>query len=458
MGVTTEWTTTVPDAGSIRVEGVADTGLVYVSTDDALSALDVSTGQVAWTSEAGRAFPSDDETVYLTAGPSMWACDRDTGATKWEYVAPEEIRDVRRTETGRTYVRCADFDDETGHVTAVSGDGTELWTRATGYGGDMWTSDGEPYAIDSDETIHRLDPDTGGSVWSYDADRIFDTVLHGTTLLFHGYEGIVALDLRTGDEVWSLPFSDYCWRFETDDRSLYVGTNSSVSREQNTLRSIDIGTGRERWVTESQGWILNSVGMNEDTAYVGGEEGSIVAFSKRTGRERWQSTVDGEVWRVQVGHGIAFAESRAEGKAGYAFDAGSGELLWSIDSDRTNNWNQSIELVGDHVVETQPETFRALEPSDGSLALERPASFTASHGDALFAVDEDEVSAYSLADDVELFGRKTSGTEVFVDDDSGTDTRVFAGDDGDTRFCPRCGSSIDPELDPSFCPECGTEL
>ncbi|MFC7185824.1 PQQ-binding-like beta-propeller repeat protein [Halorubrum yunnanense] len=458
MGVTTEWTTTVPDAGWIRAEGASDVGLVYVNTDNALRALDVSTGETAWTSEAENAFTSDDGTVYLTAGPTLWACDRDTGATRWEYVAPDPIDDVRRTETGRTYVECTDLGDDTGHVTAVSGDGTELWTRSTGYSGDLFTSDGKPYVVDTDENVHRLDPDTGGSVWSYGADRIFETVQDGTTLLFHGYDGIVALDLRTGDEVWSVPFSDYCWTFDIDDRSLYVGTNSSVTQENNTLRSIDLDTGRERWVAESEGWILGSFEMDGDTAYVGGEEGSIVAFSKRTGKERWQSTLGGEVWTIRVGRGIVFAGSKEDGEMGCAFDARSGERLWSLSSDPTDEWGVGIEFVADYVVQTRSEAFRALDPSDGALVLERPGGVTESHGDALFAVDEDEISAYSLADDVELFARDASGTEVFVDDDSGTDTRVFAGDDGDTRFCPRCGSSIDPDLDPSFCPECGAEL
>lgn len=215
----------------------------------------------------------------------------------------------------------------------------------------VWRIDEDARAIparDSDSVYfltHRhemvaADVDTGRVRWRVPMDSTGDTfgsrvVVHGDIVVAGDYN-LVGLHRRTGQRIWQFVPED------NGGAGLYLGGAEGglafAGSLTGRLRAVDMQTGRERWSV--------AVGARDTTMYApvvrdgvvaatfttfGAESvGGVIVVDVRTGRLRWRRSVPGSIGASgnPVFAGRAVLASARDGTI-HAFDAGTGESLWT---------------------------------------------------------------------------------------------------------------------------------
>lgn len=460
MSLTREWQVSVPDGFDVHTDLLPEEQIILVNTTHGFEALNAATGETEWSVEAQSVKSTDRNRIYASAQATLYACDSTTGGIEWEYVLPSDIREVfSSTANSRSvaaanslYITGTDFGADPGVIACVEKDGTEAWTRDL-YPRDVYLHDMDLFVKDGNDTLCRIDTDTGGTIWSHNPERIFECIVTDNLVLYHGYNDVTALDRQTGHTEWTTPYSDYCWTFEVDGGYLYVGTRSTVTPSDNTLQSFDLSTGRERWSVESWNWVLDDFVSTDQTAFIVGDEGGVIGISTQTGSTRWQSNIGEEISNVDITHGHLYVNAASNTIHAYDIETGRQKWTHSLHSDQSR-----LIFDDNYVYVVSDKTCRVLDPETGRLEDDFPAVAVTADEGALFAVDESEtVRAYSLTGDTNVFSERNSGTEVYDTKDT-DDTQVFTTSKQEISFCPDCGASLDDHGNPSFCPSCGAKL
>jgi outer membrane protein assembly factor BamB len=296
-GPTLKWTAN--RGGGIYSSLVTAGGVVYVTTNRTLYALDAATGTVKWKWSA-PSYPMssvavENNTVYVGAmSASAYAFDTETGDMKWQQLIsndpsegvsnPIAIDGLVYFGTGWSNWSCCEGRGSGGGITALDGEtGQIVWHVKTvgSYG-----SGGLPTSTFSvgDDMLYFTDKDVP------DVD-IAQKQLH-------------ALDRKTGKEVWKIA-SEHTVPFIAPDDTLYVAY-------ERTLLSLDGKTGQKkwRWELDPTKASLSEPTVVEDTLYVVGNEerdvcfegpcpprenhtDTLYALDSVTGKERWQQDIDG---------------------------------------------------------------------------------------------------------------------------------------------------------------------
>jgi polyvinyl alcohol dehydrogenase (cytochrome) len=343
------------------VKGVTGTpvvsdGAVYVGDwTGHLRALDAATGDELWQLDlesgyvGGSAVVDGDDVIVGTFDARLVAVDRVTGEPRWEASVDEHPKAVvfgsPVVVDDLVVVGVASFevfapgDPPTfrGSVVALdTATGDERWR--------FWLTEG-------DET-----EGPGVSVWSspaVDAER--GTVYIGTG---QGYaapapprsDALVALDLATGDEVWSTQFTaDDVWTISEPTGldadvggvpNLFTAGDTDVvgvGDKAGTYRALDRDTGDVVWEAPLtagglQGGIMASAAVADDTVFVtsnrGGGDADLVALDGGSGDEVWRIDVEAHVTGpVTWANGVLYLADDSGRIA--AYDAGDGERLWA---------------------------------------------------------------------------------------------------------------------------------
>jgi outer membrane protein assembly factor BamB len=238
-----------------------------------------------WTVQVGTGMEgdlaSDGPRVYLTTREgTVRAFEQGTGREAWR--AEATSRRSLSARPGAVVVR-----DLEGTASALDPrDGRTLWTAATGVKGDL------------------------GPAFSDD-------------LVYVAGEGLVALQLSTGQLAWSA----------SDGRPVsappvVIGSCLLVGESDGVLRCRDPRSGASRWTLRTGSALLAPPAADRDGHLVlGTTDRRILSIDALKGKERWQWKVGADVERPAAASGNRVFVAAFDAVL-YALDAGNGNLAW----------------------------------------------------------------------------------------------------------------------------------
>ncbi len=260
---------------------------------------------------AGSSWPGvsvRDDTVYLAAGPRVYAIRPSTGELLWAF--PEQIR------RGQTFyappavsddlVVVADYQSSVFALDRQTG--TEKWEFQVGarFIGGAVIGEKYVYIGSTRGVLYALDRGTGNEVWSFAAAReiwatpLLDTesgILYVTSLDRH----LFALDAETGDLRWQFPaqgadegnapMGAIAGTPSLYDGVLYFGSFN------NRVYALDAATQEVLWTYTTSNWVWSSPIKDEESGLlIGGDlDGHVFALDPQTGREVWTFSTEGPV-------------------------------------------------------------------------------------------------------------------------------------------------------------------
>ncbi len=333
-------------------------GTVYVGDwTGHLRALDAASGDERWaydleTNYVGGAVTVDDEIVVAgTFDARLVAVDRATGELRWQtpigdhpkaviFGSPVLVDGLVIAGVG-SYEVFAPGDPPSfrGHIVALdAATGAEEWR--------FWVTAG-------DET-----EGAGVSIWSSPAVDTERGVLYIGTGQAYALpapprsDALLALDLHTGEEVWSTQFTaGDAWTITTPTGldadvgaapNLFTvdGTDAvGVGDKAGTYRALDRDSGDILWEAELtegglQGGVMASGAVADGTVFVTSNDASqdavMVALDGDSGDELWRVAVGAHVTGpVTWANGLLYVADDSGRIA--AYDAADGERMWSHD-------------------------------------------------------------------------------------------------------------------------------
>ena len=346
--------------GILGVSGtpaVAD-GMVYLGDwTGHLRALDAESGDEVWQHELGGGYVGgsvavdDTQVVVGTFDARIVSLDRASGEPRWEASVDDHPKAVVFGSPvivdGLVVVGVGSFEvfapgdppSFRGSVVALDAEtGDERWRfwltkgdATEGAGVSIWSSP----AVDTERGVLYIGT---GQAYALPAPPRSDALL--------------ALDLHTGEEVWTTQFTaGDAWTI-TDPSGLDAdvgaapnlfdadGTDAvGVGDKAGSYRALDRDTGEVLWerkLTEggAQGGIMASAAVAEGTVYVtsndGGRDAVLVALDADAGREVWRSDVGAHVTGpLTWANGVLYLSDDSGRIA--AYDADGGARLWAHD-------------------------------------------------------------------------------------------------------------------------------
>jgi outer membrane protein assembly factor BamB len=307
-------------------------------------------GQVAGPSSGPPGFegvPSMDGPDSCTGGyaPTLLAASVKTGLLQWAHCPPEPgiFATVAATATRVLAISGSDNPVQPRQILMAfdAADGTVVWDFGiTGYVLDqpgVFTGGGVVVLAEGEGTIVALDVETGVQRWSLPADGLFPFA-HSESAVFltetplpgrnASLPRLRALERTTGNELW------------TANEIINAGPGfpiavaaSTVASEEATqsggLFGIDASTGQRLWSgTRSADSVFGAgdVILGEVPFQPGAPIGGVFALDARTGEERWTAAgrlFDNESWAV--GDGVLVL---ADDNGAFAVDLADGKERW----------------------------------------------------------------------------------------------------------------------------------
>ncbi|WP_254522639.1 PQQ-binding-like beta-propeller repeat protein [Natrinema caseinilyticum] len=295
----TDWTT---DVEALPV--VAD-GTAYLSVEGVVHAFDTTDGALEWRSEdigASGQPTAAYETVYVGGDGIVTALDAATGDVRWQTAvvgADHAAIEALTVAFGMVYALAE------GSLTAIDCEsGSVEWARESisvsvgGPAGEqsnvnralqrcVASADGRIFTIAEAGTIAAFDPLTGTSELAIETDYyyLYDLVAtDGTVFVRTESEVVAAYDSTTGEreELW-----------HGGVRQVAVSEDTLAFATRYELVAVDLETGDERWTVGKYSHAFGDPVIADDAVLVslglqgGRYENSLVAFDVDTGRERW---------------------------------------------------------------------------------------------------------------------------------------------------------------------------
>ena len=333
---------TAPDASGIRT-CVGDKDVPTFRGDAARTGrmpgpLPPTTPAIAWRLETGGPLHSSPAvvagTVFQTSATgTLWAVDLVTGGIRWQadldgaLTSPTVVDDL--VVAGST----------TGRVTALD--------RATGTV--RWTSElpGQVRGAPAPVEAGLIAGSTAGQVsfiraadgavdWTIDATGEIarsPAVADGTVVVPVEPGSMVALDARSGDELWRTSIAERGGvGTPTIDggRVLTASGLDGAPVAERGISAVDLRTGSRLWRWASPtGDRIYTPAMRDGRAFVVSEAGFAVALDAATGMEMWRTGVAGpaEANAVVTGEAVAIAD---DGGSVSALGMTDGRIRWEV--------------------------------------------------------------------------------------------------------------------------------
>jgi outer membrane protein assembly factor BamB len=214
---------------------------VYVATDHALYALELSTGNLQWQAPTGNegaymgAPAYQDRIIYTTGGKSLLAVDTTSGKELWR-TERSDMFTAPAVANGLIYIGNFDgyfyaFDQKTG---------AEKWKVQSG--GLFWAGpavDGNTVYAGNDDLVYALNAQTGEQVWKFQMagkavsePMVSDGVVYVSDSAHEfprGARHLYALDAATGEELWTFEtVATFLPAPALDENTIYVTTTGDV--------------------------------------------------------------------------------------------------------------------------------------------------------------------------------------------------------------------------------------
>jgi len=273
--------------------------------DGTMVAIDAESGQKIWY------YPVN---VASSGGFSLFGNkDAETGDSALEAV----YGDPTVTDMG---ILVGAFDGQVYLFDAETGDHSVIYTADAAVVGGVAYQDGVAYFGSSDDKVYAVDVATGDLVWSepfesgdiiWSRPVVDDTRVYVTAMDHHVY----ALDIATGNIVWQYEAES---AFQATpvlyDDVLYAGCLDK------NVYAFDAEMGNLIWEQPVDAWVLGSMVVYDDYVYVATLDGSVHALSVTDGSARWEPTALG----MDTQSGVVKNE-------GHLIVATSSGEVWSVD-------------------------------------------------------------------------------------------------------------------------------
>lgn len=238
---------------------------------------------------------------------------------------------------------------------SYAGNTFEVTVRA--FGGYIWNTPIKARAVTH---INRL-------LLSSDEPDIMMNVMIANDKVFVLYEGITALDLKTGKELWTTSFDmvdagmtsqeiGKAPKPTVDNNAVYI---CDLSKGEKAIKKLDVNTGNLIWKSEKldKDEVISQLGVvgNNLVAKFGG----IIRKAKN-------------VYNPNNGATTRIAKNVFEGKSDIrVFDAATGKELWSAEKifkeDKFSNSECSIFMGNNNIVACSNKFIYLVEPSTGNV-------------------------------------------------------------------------------------------
>jgi outer membrane protein assembly factor BamB len=279
----------------------------------------------------------DETNAYLAYGPSVYAINLTTNRESWHY--PQE---PARTSS---FFASPALSEE--GLVIVGGYDNLVYALDPSAGGDVrsaWIFEGASDNIigapvvagdivlvpSADNNLYALDLSTGDPVWTqpfstdealWSAPLVEGDVIYLASLDHHVY----AIDLDTGTELWSTePLNG-----AIADTPMLVGNLIIVGTFNSQLVGVDSERrGEIAWTFDTSGWVWGSPTVADDLAFFGDYTGVAYAVDITDGQEVWRKTLDGPITTTPaLGDELIFFVTEAG--TVYAFETDSREPFWT---------------------------------------------------------------------------------------------------------------------------------
>jgi outer membrane protein assembly factor BamB len=130
--------------------------------------------------------------------------------------------------------------------------------------------------------LYAIDAADGQVKWKFGAAlklRSLDLLVAANTIYFSTDQGVSALELATGRQLWTFNSAGLIGPLLADDQRLYVVTADS---RRPRVRALALATGQEQW---SQRVNARLAMIHDGVAYLSGDR--IYALETTTGKELW---------------------------------------------------------------------------------------------------------------------------------------------------------------------------
>ena len=307
-------------------------GVVYISAEGYLYALDATTGEELWRAEAGNDFSTPavvGETVYVAGGYDdyLYALDSRTGQQRWRFK-------ISGTGTSAAVlgdvVYIASQDDHLYALDADTGQERWRWRAADGFTSSpvvvedtVYVFSGSYSAEENQGHVFALDAATGEERWRFkvnDAMASELAVVGGVVYIGASEEYVYALGADTGREIWRSKVGSVTLSSPAvQDGTVYIGNMSGQ------VHALDAATGETRWRFSTGFWVMSSPAVVDGVVYIGSFDKYVYALDAATGAERWRlETGDAVASSPAVEDGVVYVGSY-DGYL-YAITAGNGEF------------------------------------------------------------------------------------------------------------------------------------
>jgi len=460
--------------------------LLFLSTEQSVYAFDPVSKGTIWHQPAKRCIAASKDIVVLSSNANLWGCDPETGTILWRITLP--FGHASNSAEFVSNMLLIKFDSALGEdIIAIDiKSGTERWLRHSERG--EWNEykilDRNVFGfLRDDGYVIKLNSQTGVEQSRYECEGINDWTYSSDTVFIYTSSEILAIDIKTGNELWRQNSHSYYEHFFAFSDDIY-----GCIRDKNwKFAKIDCNTGRISW-----DFIIHVKDVVSDTSsdaiYVatkysktGDTARALYKIHQKTGNIHWMTELD--YGSLEENHTIVEIDAKNDPIVCRTEDAYSQideEVLYAVSkTDGTQQWSRALKGKYQKIITATHEYLviggsspEVVSRKSGTSKLDlNEHNYTCSE-EALFSMDGTTISAYALSSNPPILDAESPAdstqTKVFEADEEHemTQTNVYENESktvsGSTttppRFCPSCGTGLKEYDNPAFCPRCGHQL
>jgi outer membrane protein assembly factor BamB len=288
----TRWNKQIAKNG-YKISPVVSSGMIYVSSNEKLYALNADTGDEIWAFEVeNSSYPAveDNIVIFGSTNGKIYALNAENGDKVWEFAIgkPNSIQ-APTIVNGRVFLsgycaalRLPGFIIKNKVFVLRLSDGHEIWNYTTE--DDVSCSptvDNGKVFFGSYGKTYALNESTGEELWNFPVETFSSPVAKDGVIFIGGLSKIYALNSTTGAEIWNTTIG---WRTE----DLVICDNILVANSLGTISGINATTGEKIW-TFGTGYIGSYLAATDDVVVIGSAK--IYAVDAQSGMLIWSYNV-----------------------------------------------------------------------------------------------------------------------------------------------------------------------
>lgn len=297
---------------------------VYIgSSDNNLYAINAGSGKVLWKYETGGAVNSTplvtkDKVMFLSYDGVFYALNRENGKPVWRFKTQGESRFLVKDYFNRSFK--PDFWDFYLSSPVVKGN--------------------KVYFGSSDSNIYALELETGDKIWSYKTGGSVHSspALSGNSLVTGSWDSnVYCVDASSGKEKWKFEtgkdLESYIWLGVQASPTIDNGTVYIGSRDAK-FYALNLENGKPIWITDefNRSWMPSSAAVGSENIYTGSSDSfSFFSIDRKSGDINY--AVDTKAYTFSspaIDREMAYIGS-ANGRL-YGIELTSGDIKWEFET------------------------------------------------------------------------------------------------------------------------------